>query len=155
MSELTGMAHINAALHNVLELWLQDVYRPGCREDSVLGQKVVTVSDLDVVKQVLHTNSKNFRRSRFNKKILRPTLGHSLLTTDGEDWRRQRKILASAFNPQSLRTLVSAIAQLSDGLAHRLGENGGSVVDIMQETMETTYQIIRECPVNSPLSLPR
>ncbi len=140
-TEPTGLSRINATLDNVLDLWTPEMYRPNSQVDRLFGYKVVTTSDPDIVKQILMTDNDRFRRSHMNRKILGPVMGHSVLCIDKDEWRRQRKILSVAFRPQNMHDLIPAMAQQADELVGRLQQSDGSVADIMNEMIETTYLI--------------
>jgi len=140
-TEPTGISRINATLDNVLDLWGPDMYRPTCQEDRLLGYKIVTTSDPDIAKQILLTSNDHFRRSHMNRKILGPVMGHSVLCTDSDEWRRQRKILSVAFRPQNMHDLIPAMARQANDLVDRLHQSEGAVTDIMDEMIEATYLI--------------
>src|SRR5262245_42132041 len=55
------------------------------------------VADPDVVRHVLVDNAKAYRKSR-NYLGLKIVLGEGLLTSEGDEWRRQRKLAQPAFH---------------------------------------------------------
>jgi cytochrome P450 len=54
--------------------------------------RVVVVSDPEMVKHILQTNNKNYVKS-YGYRILKVLLGEGLLTSEGEFWRKQRRLL--------------------------------------------------------------
>src|SRR3954465_9149844 len=63
-----------------------------------LGPKpILVVSHPDMVEEVLVTKNRSFVK-HFALKRTKLTLGQGLLTSEGEFWRRQRKLAQPAFN---------------------------------------------------------
>ncbi|WP_180982562.1 cytochrome P450 [Methylocella silvestris] len=63
---------------------------------------LLLLNSADNVARVLQTNSANYGRTRFHA-MLKPVLGHGLLTSEGELWRVQRSIIQPAFLYARLR----------------------------------------------------
>src|SRR4051812_39916571 len=57
----------------------------------------------DHVRQILEQNHTNYRRSPFYARM-KPLLGEGLITSDGELYRRQRRLIAKGFT----RTLLQS-----------------------------------------------
>ena len=57
---------------------------------------VVLLSDPAMIEQVLGVQQKNFVK-HFVLSLLRPVLGDGLLTSEGEPWLRQRRLIQPAF----------------------------------------------------------
>ena len=60
-------------------------------------------------------NKANYERPDIVRKILLPVLGNGLFSSEGEDWRKQRRIVAPTFAPPA----VAAMAGLMDAAARR------------------------------------
>src|SRR4051794_2978648 len=65
----------------------------------VLGHPVHVVLKPEWVQRVLLDNAANYEKPKLVKRILAPTIGRGLLSSDGELWRAQRKIVAGGFSP--------------------------------------------------------
>src|SRR5438270_607120 len=72
----------------------------------VLGHPVHVVLKPEWVQRVLLDNAANYEKPRLVKRILAPTIGRGLLSSDGELWRAQRKIVAASFTPPAVDALV-------------------------------------------------
>jgi cytochrome P450 len=73
--------------------------------------------------------------------ILQRTLGMGLLTSDGELWKRQRKLMAQAFTPKRIRTYAETMVKVTDaGLTWRDGDE----VNLHQEMSRLTMEVVAE-----------
>src|SRR5271156_3028511 len=81
-----------------------------------LKEAIVTI-DPAVIQHVLKTNSENYQKSDIQVKRMGHFLGKGLLTTHGEAWRTQRRLIQKGFDRTQLDAL-SAIMQ--DSLAESL-----------------------------------
>lgn len=52
----------------------------------------------DLIHQVLVEDAAKYHKTRLTKALLRPSLGEGLLISDGELWKRQRKLIQPAFH---------------------------------------------------------
>src|SRR5262245_10918552 len=58
--------------------------------------KIMVVNHPDLVEDVLVTQNRRFIK-HFALRMAKPTLGNGLLTSEGEFWRRQRRLAQPAF----------------------------------------------------------
>jgi cytochrome P450 len=99
----------------------------------------------EYIEHVLLTNHANYGKSHFLRRILGPILGEGLLISEGELWRRQRRIAAPAFHNKRIATLVAAIAACTQTTLARwrtmtepfdvAAEMTGLTLDIIARTM--------------------
>ncbi len=73
------------------------------------------VSHPDDVEHVLRTNVKNYPKG-FIADVLRPGLGEGLLTSEGELWLRQRRLMQPAFHRRQVATFVHTITDATSKL---------------------------------------
>src|SRR5690606_7840768 len=71
------------------------------------------VYDVGAIKRVLVDNNKNYVKSR-NYQGLRIVLGDGLVTSDGELWRRQRKLAQPAFLRKRVEAFAGPMAAMSE-----------------------------------------
>ena len=83
----------------------------------VLGHPVHVVLKPEWVQRVLLDNAANYEKPRLVKRILSPTIGRGLLSSDGELWRSQRKIVAASFTPPAVDALVPIFAKVGEQMA--------------------------------------
>jgi cytochrome P450 len=103
----------------------------------------VLVSGLSEIQHVLVKNQKNYTKSRSHQGV-KLVLGDGLLTSEGEFWRRQRRLVQPAFHVQKLRGLAATMARLTgEHIARwRSLPQGGRALDMHAEMMRLTFRIV-------------
>ena len=82
---------------------------------NVLGYTVHIPLDPDMIQHVLLDNAANYVKPDMVKKLLTPTIGEGLLSSDGELWRDQRRIVAANFAPAAIDALIPSFARAARG----------------------------------------
>lgn len=81
------------------------------------GDTVYLLNRPDLAQYVLKDNGANYTKlGTPDDRMLRPLLGNGLLTSDGEEWARQRHQCAPAFRMSEVRTFDSIITQATTGM---------------------------------------
>ncbi len=106
-------------------------------------KEAIVTTDPAVIQHVLKTNAENYQKSDIQVKRMGHFLGKGLLTTHGEPWRTQRRLIQKGFDRKQLQAL-SAIMQ--DSLAESLREFDAQVtagpVDIYPQLMKMTFAMV-------------
>lgn len=92
------------------------------------------------VRHVLIDNLKNYTRDTAGYKELTNSLGEGLLTTDGEFWRRQRRIAQPAFHRQRISGFVQAMVDATERMLATWRD--GQVIDVGAAMMHVTLEIV-------------
>jgi len=95
-----------------------------------------------LVKTVLKDRPEDFPKSDRIGEGLRPLLGNSVFLTNGETWKRQRRIIDPAFEGGRLRETFPAMWDAAEAAAARLGSKAGQVVEIEAETSHAAADVI-------------
>ncbi|GAC1539809.1 MAG: cytochrome P450 [Polyangiales bacterium] len=97
------------------------------------------VSHPDVVEQVLVVQAKSFHKDRFGQ-TLKAVLGEGLLISEGDVWRRQRRLANPAFHKER----IAAYGQIMVDLASRAvgGWRDGDERDVHKDMMRLTLEIV-------------
>jgi cytochrome P450 len=108
------------------------------------GRLIVSISSAEAARHVLVSNQDNYGKG-IEYELLRICLGDGLLTSEGEVWRRQRKLVQPMFAKRHLSDftghMTAATADALDGpLMGSLAE--GDVVDVNRTMMELTLDIV-------------
>lgn len=106
-------------------------------------QRAVILNRPAAIQHVLLDNAANYVKSEIARSLLEPALGKGLLTSEGETWRRQRRIMSPAFDPRSVAAYASAIVEITESLAERWSSlPPGAVIDVAAEMMRLTLLIV-------------
>jgi cytochrome P450 len=92
--------------------WSERAFEDWSMWRRIFGLNVYIPSHPDEVQRVLLDNASNYAKPRLVKRILAPTIGRGLLTSDGQLWRSQRKIVAASFTPPAVDSLVPVFARV-------------------------------------------
>jgi cytochrome P450 len=95
----------------------------------------------DAVERVLLGNAANYVKPDLVKRLLKPTIGRGLLSSDGALWRDQRKIVAANFAPAAVDALVPVFARAAQRAMARWAGGGQ---DMAAEATATTMRIIAD-----------
>ncbi len=96
-----------------------------------------------VIQHVLKTNSENYHKSEIQKKRMGHFLGKGLLTTEGEPWRTQRRLIQTGFERKQLEVLSSIMQDsLADSLRDFDRQARIGPVDIYPLMMKITFAMV-------------
>lgn len=76
-----------------------------------LARSVIFSRDAGLLEYVLQKNQKNYIKSEIQTKDLAKYVGKGLLTSDGDHWRKQRKLIQPAFHKKQLANLLESIRE--------------------------------------------
>ena len=94
----------------------------------------------EYIEHVLLTNHANYRKSHFLRHLLGPLLGNGLLISEGEFWRRQRRIAAPAFHSRRIADFIATFGSCSEATLARW-RTMTQPFDIAAEMMALTLNI--------------
>jgi cytochrome P450 len=107
-----------------------------------LKEAIVTI-DPAVIQHVLKTNAGNYHKSDIQVKRMGHFLGKGLLTTEGEAWRNQRRLIQKGFDRKQLDALSSI---MQDSVADSLRDFDSKIhdgpVDIYPHLMKITFSMV-------------
>lgn len=100
------------------------------------------VNDLGAVKHVLVDNAKNYVKSS-NYAGLKIMLGEGLLTSEGDFWKRQRRLSQPAFHREHLAGFATTMAHETQRMLDRWSRiEPGTSLDAHAEMMRLTFAIV-------------
>lgn len=101
------------------------------------------VSDPEAVRRVLVTHAREYDKETIQYRSLSLVTGEGLLTTSGEVWRRQRRMVQPAFHHEVLERVVGHAARAADELISRWGDlSRGAVIDIDEAMMRVALETV-------------
>jgi cytochrome P450 len=123
-------------------------YPPEAFDEDIIAGRLLwrrrfIINEPGAIRYVLLDNAANYRKSELTRRLLEPGLGRGLLTSEGETWRRHRRIMAPAFDRRSIQSyapIITAVA--ADLLVQWDALPEASEVDVGAAMMRTTLHII-------------
>ncbi len=114
-----------------------------------LGVPACYLSRPDYIESVLVTQSNNFVKSK-DYRAMRRVLGNGLLLSEGDFWRRQRKLIQPAFH----QTRIAAYAEIMVRYAERMlaSWSDGQTLDIHEAMMRLTLGIVAKTLFDAEVS---
>lgn len=107
------------------------------------GRVGFLVSHPRLVKQVLVDDHKKFGKQTRGYEMLRLALGQGLVTSEGDFWRRQRRIAQPAFHRQRIVAFADVMRTSTQAMLERWAElEDGAVLDVNEEMMAVTLRIV-------------
>ncbi|WP_296700608.1 cytochrome P450 [Algoriphagus sp.] len=73
------------------------------------GNRLILSRDSALAEYVLQKNQKNYRKSDIQTHEVAKYIGHGLLTSEGEVWKKQRKLIQPSFHKKQLVGLLDKI----------------------------------------------
>lgn len=105
----------------------------------------------DHIEYVLSTNAKNFIKSRsLRTPFFRRLVGNGLLTSEGEEWKRQRRLAQPAFHRQRISGYGDVMVEYTDRMVSRWKQD--EIRDIHRDMMRLTLEIVVKTLFNADIS---
>ncbi len=121
--------------------WSAQAFRLPYIRRRVFGWNVHIPLDPEAVQRVMLDNAANYVKPRIVRKLLSRTIGRGLLSSDGDLWRAQRRIVAANFTPPAVDALVPAFVEAAR--AQAVGWRAGTA-DMAEAATATTMRVIAD-----------
>src|ERR1700728_2306779 len=106
-------------------------------------KEAIVTTNPTVIQHVLKTNSENFHKSEIQTRRMGHFLGKGLLTSHGEVWRTQRRLIQKGFDRKQLDVLSSIMQDsLADSLRDFDKQARNGPVDIYPHLMKITFAMV-------------
>lgn len=135
---LTG--HLQVFQHERLSFLLGAMRHGGVTRIRFLNKQLLMVSDPRVAHEVLVEKAKCFEKSPGLRLLLYYLAGEGLFTSEGELWRRQRRLMAPLFHPAQIARYAEIMHAVTLRAVGRFGD--GARVDIGRETTRIAMGIV-------------
>lgn len=119
--------------------WSERAFREPYMLRNVLGYRVHIPLNPDAVQRVMLDNAANYEKPGLVKQLLAPVIGEGLLSSDGDLWRSQRRIVAASFTPPAVDALVPVFASVAEAIGGRWREG---TLDVAAEATAATMEVI-------------
>ena len=116
----------------------------------ILWRRMFILNEPGAIRYVLLDNAANYIKSEVGRRLLEPGLGRGLLTSEGETWRRHRRIMAPSFDPRSVTGYAPIMTEVTQGLLEKWDAlPDGSELDAAAAMMHLTLHIISKAMFSS------
>lgn len=102
-------------------------------------RRLILINHPDLIEQVLVTQAKNYGKLTYVLQLIMPIVGTGLLTSEGDLWLRQRRLIQPAFAKQRLAGYAEPIVAYTQRMLDTWGQ--GEVRDIYEDMMRLTLEI--------------
>ncbi|MET8232747.1 cytochrome P450 [Micromonospora sp. NPDC005298] len=106
----------------------------------------------DHARHVLTDNAANYHKGLGLAEARRRILGDGLLTSEGETWRGQRRVVSPAFRRERIAGFADVVAEAGVQLTGRLEARTGDVVDVAGEMTALTMDVLGRTLLDADLS---
>lgn len=108
----------------------------------VAKHRFVIVSEPAYARHMLADNADNYVKG-WTYDPLRDVLGNGLLTSDGAQWKRSRKLIQPAFHRKTLSDLVPTMSSCADRIARRWDEIAdiGQPIDVVSHMTDLALDV--------------
>ena len=105
--------------------------------------RIYLISHPDDIEWVLRGNHRNFRKDKMTRNLSR-LLGEGLLTSEGDVWRRQRRLAQPSFPQEQIEKYSSCMVALTEHVLDgwRPGQTRDLHTDMMRLTLEIAGQTL-------------
>ena len=95
------------------------------------------------IKRVLLGNHRNYTKGEGMDRV-KILLGNGIMTSEGDFWRRQRRMMQPAFHRRVIDQFSALIREVNEKFAARWAEKaaGGEAVNLSDDTSELTLEIV-------------
>lgn len=112
------------------------------------GKEMIIVYDSIIANDILKTNSSSYIKHPAISDTIGDAIGGSLFSAEGDDWKRQREIFASAFAPKEISKYTPEIIKYFDNCAENLPTQVS--VDIYDKMIDATLGVLLTALLGEP-----
>ena len=128
-------------LHLQLEEWSQQLGK--VFRITAAHREIMVINDLDTVHTVLRERPESYSRMRSYQPVAIEMGMNGVFTSEGETWRRQRRVWMASLNANQLRGFHDNLARITHRLLRRWqsAADRGEPLDIAAELMRYTVDV--------------
>lgn len=122
---------------------------------NVLNISLIQVNQPDAIQHVLQDNNKNYHKGFELMPTLDMTLGHGLLTNEGEPWLKQRRLMSPVFHHRNIAQMGAMMTRHTIKMYETRWANAarrGETLNVAGEMMQLTLDIVSEALFSANVS---
>lgn len=105
-----------------------------------LSRYIILSRDNEIAQYILVKNQRNYNKSKFQSVYLSKYLGKGLLTSDGDFWLKQRRLIQPAFHKQKMNQLVDNMNKTITAEVDNLDEN--NFFDVFPAMSQLAFNVV-------------
>jgi cytochrome P450 len=103
-------------------------------------RRLALLNHPDFIERMLIHDNKNFAKMTYVLSLIVPLLGNGLLTSDGDFWLRQRRLIQPVFSKQRIASYAGCMVEYAQRMVESWHD--GEVRDIHADMVRLTLQIV-------------
>jgi cytochrome P450 len=109
----------------------------------VAGKELVVITSPEYARHILVENNRNYVKS-FGYEVLKTFLGEGLLTSEGDFWKKQRRLAQPAFHRKSVENLIYTMTEESLAISTKweARQKAGEAFDVGADMMEFAMKVV-------------
>ncbi|MBD3788403.1 MAG: cytochrome P450 [Sphingomonadales bacterium] len=151
---LGPLASLRHARRNLLEI-IPEIATHAPMISGRTGARWHMVMHPEALARVLKDNVENYPKSLVTKLILGPAVGRGMFVAEGAEWRWQRRAAAPVFAARNVEALAPVMQAAAEAASARIGAGHGRALDLYQEMVAATYQVIADVTFSGDAGLDR
>ncbi|MCA0906517.1 cytochrome P450 [Ruegeria marisrubri] len=136
------LRYVKLFRHDLLSAQPARLYRAWMAEFKTPFFRSFLINQPDLVQTVLKKRADEFPKSGRISEGLRPLLGNSVFLTNGETWKRQRRIIDPAFEGGRLKDTFPAMLAAAEACVERLRPHVGGELEFEEQTSHAAADVI-------------
>ena len=104
--------------------------------------RIFLLNHPDDIKHVLQDNHRNYCKGPTMTRMLKPFFGQGLITSEGEQWLRQRRLAQPAFNRRHSPEMLKLMVETTAAMLARWEATAGQSREHREELTQLTLQIL-------------
>jgi cytochrome P450 len=134
---------IRTLKRNPLECWAAAHFDQPIVSGGLPIGHVLLVHAPGAIRRVLLDNAANYRKDRLQRRVLSAGLSDGLLSTEGEQWKQQRRVIAPIFARRAVMDFAPAMLAAADALIDRWSRLGDdATIDVSAEMAKITLDVV-------------
>ncbi len=140
---LPPLAALRMARRNLIAVWSEGAFAGRFLAQKFLFRWLFVANSPEAVRHVMVTNAENYGKSRQMRRALAPLIGDGMFISNGETWRRQRRMAVPAFHHSRLRRFGEIMTGATIELLERWDRLApGSEIEITEEMTRITAEVV-------------
>ncbi len=146
------LRHILLFRRDILSSQPARLYRAWMAEFRTPFFRSYLCNDPALIRRVLHDRPEDFPKSDRVREGLAPLLGQSVFVTNGELWKRQRRIIDPAFEGGRLRDTFPAMVAAGQAAVARLGGVAEAEAEMSHAAADVIFRTLFSIPIENEVA---